>query len=75
MMDRVVVGTSPLPARRVEPEPQRFTLLSGGPVAQEKIGRFPVALGLWSATDVFSEEARFKPQKTRADFEVVRVQW
>jgi hypothetical protein len=75
MMDRMVVGTSPLPARPMQPEPERFSLQHGGPVVQEKLGQFPIALGLWSSTDAFSEEAKFKPQKTRADFDVARVKW
>ncbi|MEY4939048.1 MAG: hypothetical protein RIQ93_783 [Verrucomicrobiota bacterium] len=75
MMDRMVVGTSPLPARPTAVEPREFSLLFGGPVVQQKMGHYPVALGLWSAAEAFSEEARFKPQKTRADFEVVRVKW
>lgn len=32
-----------------------------------------ISIGLWRAPELFEDEARFKPMKTRAEFDLVRI--
>lgn len=78
MMDKVVVTDSKLagvPLRAQEPEPKKFSLLRGGPMVEGRIGSLPFAAGLWAYDDLFKEDAKFRPQKTRADFDFLRIKW
>ena len=78
MMDKVVVTDSRLagpPLRPLEAEPKKFSLLRGGPMFEGRIGSLPFAVGLWAWDDLFKEDAKFRPQKTRVDVDFLRIKW
>lgn len=76
MLDQVTVTASKLPraqADEVPSDPKEFSVSRGGTLFTGKAGDAPYAVGLWPSYDLFWKDSRFKPQKTRADIEVVRV--
>lgn len=79
VMDKIVVNgeklTAPSNTQPPEPEPKKFSLLRGGPMIEGTAGAFTTAVGLWSWTEIFPEDAKFRPQKTRADLDIVRIKW
>jgi hypothetical protein len=78
MMDKVVVTDSKLAGpwlRPLEPEPKKFSLLRGGPMFEGRIGSLPFAVGLWAWDDLFKEDAKFRPQKTRIEVDFLRIKW
>lgn len=77
-MDKVVVSDSKLPlatTSSVPRPPTTFSVVEGGPVRSVQVGGARVDLGLMASVDILAADAAFKPQKTRADLDVVRVRW
>jgi hypothetical protein len=78
MLERLVVkerAELPLRRRAVEDPTGPFGPFSGGRFYRRDSGPVRIELGLWPNIDIFDEEARFAGQKTKAEFDVVRVKW
>lgn len=65
----------PSPPRPLREETRRsFSPREGGPLLRKTTSSgFDASFGVWRHVDLFGEEAFFKPQATRAEFDVVRV--
>ncbi len=50
-----------------------FSLREGGPLFVKSTERFQRSIGLWRHVELFGEEARFKPQETHAEFDLLRA--
>ena len=78
VMDKFVVRDSILPRdaqQRVEPDPGKFTLLDGGRFFTTKLGTLPVEVGMWTPREIMPETAKFRPQKTHAEFDFLRLKF
>ena len=76
VLDRYVVRGRSLLLRRNPQEPEgAFTPANGGHFFQHDLGGLRVEVGLWTTIDLFDEEARFKPQKTKFSFDFLRIRW
>jgi hypothetical protein len=78
MLQRLVVKeTIPLPIRRpaVEDPTGSFSPLDGGRLLRRDVGGMRVEVGIWPSIELFEEEARFKPTKTRISFDFLRIKW
>lgn len=79
LMEKMVVTgsrmTSPGANAPQEPDPKHFSLRRGGPMIEGKIGTLPFAAGLWASDELFKEDAKFRPQKTRVDVDFLRIKW
>jgi hypothetical protein len=77
-MEKVEVSESKLPASPrplVEKARSRFSPVDGGPFFTRKAGKLEISIGLWRHGEVFEEEARFKPPKAHAEFDLLRIKW
>jgi hypothetical protein len=77
-MDKFVVKGRPLLMQGPAPLPPvtgKFTLLSGGVMSERELGALKLELGAWVMEDIIPDEAKFKAQKTRADFGFLRISW
>jgi hypothetical protein len=77
MLDRLIVKqrAERLRQRAITDPTGPFDPFRGGRFLRRDIGAFRVELGIWPNIDIFEEEARFAPQKTKALFDFVRVKW
>lgn len=78
MLERMVVKErSALPSRppAVEDPTDSFSILKGGRMLRRDAGPFRFEAGIWPHIELFEEEARFKPTKTRIDFDFLRIKW
>ncbi len=78
VLDKIFVRDSKLPMaplKAVEPEPDKFSLLGGGPLWTGKFGSLPIAVGLWTPIDIMADDAKFRPQKTRVEMDFLRIKW
>lgn len=78
MLERMVVKErSALPSRppAVEDPTDPFSILKGGRMLRRDAGAFRFEAGIWPHIELFEEEARFKPTKTRIDFDFLRIKW
>lgn len=76
MLQKVEVSEKKLPQNpsdETPSDPKEFSLAGGGTLFIGELRGAPAAVGLWPRYDLFWKDARFKPQKTRVDIEVVRV--
>ena len=78
MLERMVVKErSALPSRppAVEDPTEMFSPLKGGRMLRRDAGPFRFEAGLWPHIELFDEEARFQPTKTRIDLDFLRIKW
>lgn len=79
LMEKMVVTgsrlSSPTGTAPQEPDSKHFSLRRGGPMIEGKIGTLPFAAGLWASDELFKEDAKFRPQKTRVDVDFLRIKW
>ncbi len=77
VMDKFVVRDAPLPGvpQPVQPEPGNFSLLEGGGFFTTKLGSLPLELGIWTPVQLMTETAKFRAQKTNAEFDLLRLKF
>lgn len=76
VLEKFVVRDFKLPSgpRPLQEEKRSsFSLLKGGPLMEKRTKFSDVSIGVWRTAEMFEEEARFKPMKTRAEFDLVRI--
>lgn len=77
-MEKVEVTESrvgDIPTTVEKPAPKKFTPLGGGRIFSTKIGSLPVDVGVWLKEDILAADARFKPQSTRVDLDLIRIRF
>ncbi|MEO6002974.1 MAG: hypothetical protein ABIZ04_13420 [Opitutus sp.] len=75
VLERFVVRGRNLLRRNPQEPTGSFTPANGGHFLQRDLGGLRVEVGLWTTIDLFDEEARFKPQKTKFSFDFLRIRW
>ena len=78
MMDRLVVkehGSIPTHPPAVEDPTGEFSPLKGGRTLRRDVGNLRIEAGIWPHIELFEDEARFKPTKTRVDLDFLRIKF
>lgn len=74
--EKYVVRDSKLPSppRPLHEEKRTsFSPREGGPLFIKTSEGFDLSIGLWNHVELFGDEARFKPQETHAEFDLLRA--
>jgi len=78
MLERLIVKERPaIPIRppAVQDPKGEFSPIDGGRLWRKDRGAFRMEAGIWPSIELFEEEARFRPTKTRIDFDFLRIKW